>query len=192
MIYEWVVKMIYYTADLHLGHENVIKFSNRPFSSVREMDDTIIENWRAAVRPNDDIYVLGDLIFKSADPEAYLKRLTGRIHLIRGNHDTFLKNKALWNYFESVDELKTIADNGRRVVLCHYPLAEWNGYYRNAIHLFGHIHNNRNEACEIMEKLPNNYNVGVDCIGFTPLTLDQIINFYGREPVSVSACNNDE
>ncbi len=172
--------MIYYTADLHLGHENVIRFCGRPFSSIEKMDKTLIENWRAAVQPNDDIYVLGDLIFKSAEPEAYLKQLTGKIHLIRGNHDTFLKNKALESYFKSIDDMLTIADEGRRVFMCHYPLAEWPGYYRNAIHLFGHIHNNRNEASKIMETLPNCYNVGVDCIGFTPLTLTQIINFYKR------------
>ncbi len=171
--------MIYYTADLHLGHENVIEFSGRPFPGIEEMDKALIANWRAVVQPNDDIYVLGDLIFKSADPEAYLKQLTGKIHLIRGNHDTFLKNKALERYFVSINDMLTIADEGRRVFMCHYPLAEWPGYYRNAIHLFGHIHNNRNEACKIMEALPNCYNVGVDCIGFTPLTLTQILNFYG-------------
>lgn len=171
--------MIYYIADPHLGHENIIHLCGRPFSCVEEMDRAIIDNWRAVVKPNDDIYVLGDLIFKSQDPEAYLKQLTGKIHLIKGNHDTFLKNKELEKYFASIDGLLTIADEGRRVFLCHYPVAEWPGYFRSAIHLFGHIHNNRNKACEIMEALPNCYNVGVDCIGFTPLTLTQIIEVYG-------------
>ncbi len=171
--------MIYYTADPHLGHENIISLCSRPFSSVDEMDKMLIKSWRAVVKPNDDIYVLGDLIFRSKDPEAYLKQLTGKIHLIRGNHDTFLKNKALERYFVSIDDMLTIADEGRRVFMCHYPLAEWPGYYRNAIHLFGHIHNNRSETSKIMETVPNSYNVGVDCIGFTPLTLTQILDFYG-------------
>ncbi len=171
--------MIYYTADPHLGHENIISLCSRPFSSVDEMDKMLINSWRAVVKPNDDIYVLGDLIFRSKDPEAYLKQLTGKIHLIRGNHDTFLKNKALERYFVSIDDMLTIADEGRRVFMCHYPLAEWPGYYRNAIHLFGHIHNNRSETSKIMETVPNSYNVGVDCIGFTPLTLTQILDFYG-------------
>ena len=176
--------MIYYTADLHFGHENIISFSGRPFGSIEEMDKALIENWRAVVQPNDDIYVLGDLIFRSRDPAKYLKQLTGKIHLIKGNHDTFLKNKPLERYFASIDDMLTISDEGRRVFMCHYPLAEWPGYYRNAIHLFGHIHNNRNKACEIMESLPNCYNVGVDCIGFTPLTLTQIIGIYGKnQPV---------
>lgn len=119
--------MIYYTADLHLGHENVIGFGSRPFSDVEEMDKALIANWRAVVKPGDDIYVLGDLIFRGKDPEAYLKQLTGRIHLIKGNHDTFLKNKALERYFESIDDMKTVADDGRRVFLCHYPLRSGRG-----------------------------------------------------------------
>ncbi|MCX4357540.1 MAG: metallophosphoesterase family protein [Oscillospiraceae bacterium] len=172
--------MIYYTADFHLGHANIIKYGNRPFSDVEEMDNALIANRRAVVKPNDDIYVLGDLMFKCNDPEAYLKQLTGKIHLIKGNHDTFLKSELLERYFESIDDMTTVADDGRRVFLCHYPLAEWPSYYRNVIHLFGHIHNNSNEASIIMEMLPNNYNVGVDCIGFTPLTLTQIIKFYGE------------
>lgn len=117
--------MIYYTADPHPSHENVIKFSGRPFSNVEEMDKTLIANRRAVVQPNDDIYAPGDLIFKSADPEKYLKQLTGKIHLIRGDHDTYLKDNAPERYFESIDDLLTIADDGRRVVLCHYPMAEW-------------------------------------------------------------------
>lgn len=172
--------MIYYIADPHLGHENIISFCGRPFSSAEEMDKMLIANWRAVVQPNDDIYVLGDLIFKSPNPEAYLKQLTGRIHLIRGNHDTFLKNKALERYFVSIDDMLTVADEGRRVFLCHYPVAEWPGYYRDAYHLFGHIHNAKNRAAEIMETLPRCYNVGADCIGFMPRTLTQIIEIYGK------------
>ncbi len=173
--------MIYYIADPHLGHENIISFCGRPFSSVEEMDKMLIANWRAVVQPKDDIYVLGDLIFKSQDPEKYLKQLTGRIHLIRGNHDTFLKNEALARYFVSIDDMLTIADEGRRVFLFHYPVAEWPGYYRDAYHLFGHIHNAKNRAAEIMETLPRCYNVGADCIGFTPRTLDQIISLFGEK-----------
>lgn len=177
--------MIYYIADPHFGHENIIGFCGRPFSSVEEMDKMLIANWRAVVKPDDDIYVLGDLVFKSSEPETYLKQLTGRIHLIRGNHDTFLKNKELHKYFVSIDDMLTIADKDadevRRVFLCHYPVAEWPGYYRDAYHLFGHIHNAKNRAAEIMETLPRCYNVGADCIGFTPRTLEQIIGILGEK-----------
>lgn len=173
--------MIYYIADLHFGHERVIQFSERPFSSLEEMDRTLLENWRAVVKDEDEVYILGDLIYKAEDPERYLRQLTGRLHLIRGNHDKYIKNPNCQKYFESVDDAKTIADEGRRVFMSHYPHAEWPGYYRNAIHLFGHIHNRQNDAYFIMQKLPNCYNVGADCIGFTPRTLSQIIAFYGEK-----------
>ncbi len=172
--------MIYYIADLHLGHEKVIQFSERPFSSLEEMDRMLIANWRAVVRPEDEVYILGDLIYKSDNPEKYLKQLTGRLHLIKGNHDTYIKKPECQKYFESVDDTKQIADNGRRVFMSHYPHAEWPGYYRNAIHLFGHIHNRENDAYRIMKSLPNNYNVGADVLGFTPRTLDEIIAIFGE------------
>lgn len=81
----------------------------------------------------------------------------------------------------SIDDILTVADEGRRVVLCHYPLAEWNGFYRGAYHLFGHIHNAKNRAAEIMATLPRCYNVGADCIGYTPRTLTQIIEMFGKD-----------
>ena len=56
----------------------------------------------------------------------------------------------------------------------HYPIAEWNGFYRNSVLLFGHIHNNENETCKIMRNIKNCYNVGTDVLGYTPRTLKDI------------------
>lgn len=177
--------MIYYIADLHFGHERVIQFSERPFESLEEMDRILLESWRAVVKDEDEVYILGDLIYKSDDPEKYLKQLTGHLHLIRGNHDKYIKKPECQKYFESVDDTKTIADEGRRVFMSHYPHAEWPGYYRNAIHLFGHIHNRQNDAYFIMQKLPNCYNVGADVIGYAPRTLSQIIAIGGKTPENI-------
>ncbi|MDE6030769.1 MAG: hydrolase, partial [Oscillospiraceae bacterium] len=98
--------MIYYTADLHFGHDNVIKFDNRPFSSVEEMDRTIIEHWNGRVTYNDDVYIVGDFAFKNERPFTwYLDRLKGKKHLIVGNHDRDLLNdEAAMRCFESVDK----------------------------------------------------------------------------------------
>ena len=170
--------MIYYTADPHLGHENIIKHCHRAFADVEEMNETIIGNWRGVVCPDDDIYILGDLIYRSKDPVSILKRLTGRLHLIRGNHDKFIKNPECRKFFESVDDILEVNDEGRRVILCHYPIVEWNAFYRGAIHLYGHIHNNDNDAQRIMAKIPNCYNAGMDCLNFVPMTLTQIIDYY--------------
>lgn len=167
--------MNYYISDLHLGHANIIRLCNRPYSSIEEMDSDLIYRWNSTVNHDDDVYILGDLIYKSDNPEEYLKQLIGKLHLIKGNHDTFLKNPVYRKYFESIDAYKEISDNGRRVVLFHYPMVEWNGFFRNSIHLYGHIHNSINATSEIMSKIPNCYNVGADLLGFTPKTLSEII-----------------
>lgn len=85
---------IFFTADLHFGHTNIIKMCNRPFNSIEEMDETLIANWNQTVRRNDEIYILGDLMLKgSADvAHSYLSRLNGKKYFICGNHDRFLQN----------------------------------------------------------------------------------------------------
>ena len=79
--------MIHFTSDLHLGHKNIIRLCNRPFSSSEEMDEVLMENWNRKVHRNDTIYILGDLMFRSEKPpEDYLRQLKGKKHLIMGNH----------------------------------------------------------------------------------------------------------
>ena len=115
--------MNFYIADTHFGHDNIRKLSNRPFNSVEEMDNAIIENWNRKVTNNDDVYILGDFSYKSEDPIEYLKKLNGRKHLIIGNHDNkLLKNPACKKYFVEIVDMKMVDDNGNQIVLCHYPL----------------------------------------------------------------------
>lgn len=159
---------------MHLGHANIIKHSNRPFSNVEEMDRTLIDNWNKVTDEKDDVWIVGDLLFKVPDPTVYLKQLKGKKHLILGNHDQWIKNRTYQSYFESIDHYKEIVDGNTRVILFHYPIAEWNGFYRDSILLYGHIHNNDNDACKIMKNIKNCYNVGADIIGFTPRTLKEI------------------
>ena len=80
--------MLYFTADLHLGHANIIRHCGRPFASVEDMDRCLIDNWNRRVRPEDTVYILGDLMFACKDPAAYLTQLAGQKHLIVGNHDS--------------------------------------------------------------------------------------------------------
>ncbi len=169
--------MIYYIADMHLGHENIIRLSNRPFKSVEEMDKTLIKNFNEVVTDEDDVYFIGDVSFKAGDPVKYLKQLNGKKHLIIGNHDgSILKNPAARKMFVSIDNYKEIMDEGRKVILFHYPIAEWNGYFRNTYHIYGHTHNNTtNPSYEYMKSLNNCFNVGVDNTNFYPKTLSQLI-----------------
>ncbi|MEE1196626.1 MAG: hydrolase [Lachnospiraceae bacterium] len=129
--------MNYYIADPHFGHENVLKFDNRPFSSVDEMDEILITQWNAVVKDTDDVYIIGDFIYKSKKPAAwYLKQLKGRKHLIQGNHDhQLLKDEELVKEFVSIDKMTYVKDGDYTIVLCHFPIAEWNKYWRGSWHI---------------------------------------------------------
>ena len=167
--------MKYYISDLHLGHANIIRLCNRPFTDVHQMDEALIDNWNSVVKPNDEVYILGDLVFKATkNPVEYFKRLNGKKYLIKGNHDDI--NADWYPYFEWIKPYEKIHDNGKTLILCHYPMVEWDGYFKGSIHLYGHIHNSvENQAYKIMRNIDNAYNVGADITGFIPRTLDDII-----------------
>lgn len=168
---------IFYTADLHLGHQNIIRFCDRPFADIEEMNHVIITNMHARVTPEDDLYILGDVGYRADNPEYLVSQLPGKKHLIIGNHDKNIRKKEICDkYFESVDQYKEISDNGRRVILFHYPIVSWNGMFRGSYHLYGHIHNRfDNPACEELAKMDHAFNVGVDLHNFFPVTLDELI-----------------
>lgn len=169
--------MIYYTADLHLGHEAIIRYCGRPFETVEEMGEAIVSNWNAVVGKTDDVYVVGDVLFKlKMDSPLYLDCMNGTKHLITGNHDRRnLKKERFVSLFATIDDYLLLDDEGRKVVLSHYPIVEWDGYFRGSYHIYGHIHNSNNFANQVMSKLPNAFNAGVDVNDFTPQTLSQLI-----------------
>ena len=111
----------FYIADLHFGHKNIIRYDNRPFATIEEMDNTLIKNWNKVVSNDDFVYILGDISWHDDDKTAQIfKQLHGTKILIRGNHDShdhrFIeKFDRVYNYLETVD-------GDRRVVLCHYPI----------------------------------------------------------------------
>ena len=126
--------MIYYISDLHFGHENVIQMDQRPFSDVDEMDRALIEQWNARVCNDDDVYVIGDFCYRSKYPaDWYLQQLKGRIHLVIANHDSrILKNPVALGYFETIQQIASIDDDGRWIIMCHYPMIEWPGSRRHS------------------------------------------------------------
>ncbi len=167
--------MIYFTSDLHLGHKNIIKLCNRPFSSVEEMDETLISNWNKKVKNSDTVYILGDLIYKSSkSPEKYLTQLKGKKILLIGNHDYGWLNKIdTKKYFIEVQNMTVKTIGGNIVTLCHYPLLDWKNSKRTkkskiGYMLHGHIHK------EIFEK-ENAFNVGVDVNNFEPVSLNELL-----------------
>ena len=136
--------MNFYIADTHFGHANIIRLCNRPFSDVNEMDNTMFYNWNNRVSNEDIVYIVGDFAYKSVnDPVNLLRNLNGKKVLIEGNHDSKnLKNPNFIKCFQEICQLKVIYDRDTKIQLCHYPLVEWDGYFRGSYLIFGHIHNN--------------------------------------------------
>ena len=133
--------MIRYIADLHFDHEAIIAYDNRPFDSVEEMNEAIIANWNRVVKADDLTWILGDFCLSPAERWCeLLDRLNGRKALIVGNHDNPSAIAALADRFEDIAEYRETEDDGRHVVLCHYPILGFRDSYFGWIHLYGHVH----------------------------------------------------
>jgi calcineurin-like phosphoesterase family protein len=169
--------MIYYTGDLHFGHANCLKHDNRPFDSIEEMDKALIQYWNDIVTNNDEVYINGDFAYKNGKSSSYyLKQLKGHKHLIIGNHDkTTLNEPEALKLLESVDKMMHVSDNGVQICICHYPLAEWNGYFRGAYHIYGHIHGTTNRAYQIMKPEERALNCGCMINNYVPVTFKQLV-----------------
>lgn len=163
--------MIYFTSDLHFNHLKIIELSKRPFKDIGEMNETLIKNWNRTVKPNDEIYILGDM--GGGDIKELIKiikRLNGKKYLITGNHDRdLLKNKEFCELFKWIKDYYTFKYNKRKFVLFHYPIYEWDGFFKGAIHLYGHTHET------LIMPIENAFNVGIDVNNYTPLFIDDIL-----------------
>ena len=165
-----------YISDLHFGHANVINFDNRPFSDAEEMDRALIRLWNSRVSAEDNVYIVGDFCYRSGNaPEWYLRQLKGHKHLIIGNHDgNTLKNETAMSYFESVDKMMHVSDDGRQICLCHFPIAEWNGYYKGSWHIYGHIHKSAKGCYQYLAD-KRALNAGCMINHYTPATIEQLV-----------------
>lgn len=168
--------MKYYISDLHFGHSNIIKHDGRPFDDVDEMDKAMISLWNSRVQKNDEVYVVGDFCFRSGkSPAWYLEQLKGIKYLILGNHDDVILNDgSAKNYFAEIDKIMTIKDEDRRIVLCHYPLAEWDRMKHGSYHIYGHIHNRKDEAYMFMKDKDRAYNAAVAINNYMPVTFSEL------------------
>lgn len=137
--------MNYYISDLHLLHENVLRFDNRPFETIENMQETIVNNWNRKVTNGDTVYILGDVSMrgKKEDLISLVATLKGRKVLVKGNHDDVSDYRYQQLYYEIVDykEIHDAVDGQNYdLVLCHYPIFSWKKMGRGIILLYGHTH----------------------------------------------------
>lgn len=172
--------MIYFTADLHFYHDNIIKHTNRPYRDSEEMNRELVKNWNRLVNPQDDIYILGDFTMKGPVlATEILSSLKGRKYLIRGNHDAFADNREFDpSVFGWVKDYHELAYQNQKFVLFHYPIEEWNGYFRDTIQLHGHQHNRPDHNFSNLEKGIRRFDVGVDANYMKPVSIEDIIVFF--------------
>jgi calcineurin-like phosphoesterase family protein len=169
--------MQFFTSDTHFFHKNALKF--RPFGSVEEMNERLIFHWNRRVKPDDDVYHLGDLSFAGVEPTfSVVSCLNGRKHWVPGNHDDKLRGKpSIAMLFDSIQDIKTIGvtdpdarDGVQQIVMCHFPMLSWRNMHRGAWMLHGHSHGSLHHPYEGMRL----FDVGVDPNHFRPLSYAEI------------------
>ena len=154
--------MVYFTADTHFDHANIIRFCDRPFTTVEEMNEALIANWNRKVHANDTVFIMGDMFFRTTDPEPILRRLKGKKHLIVGNHDSqWMKKEA--------------SDGQHSFTLCHYPLLSWN-HQRRTWMIHGHIHEDTSmDFWPLILARENVLNAGVDVNNYEPVSFQELV-----------------
>ena len=175
---------IWMTSDLHFNHNREFIWKARGFTSVQEMNEEIIKRHNALVRPDDDVYILGDSSLGGGDEQilaankALIEQLNGKLHIIRGNHDTD-RRVAMYASCKNVVGPVLYADmihyKGYHFYLNHFPTLTGNlekeSLKQCTCNLFGHTHQTTNFHMD----MPYLYHVGVDSHDCKPVLLDDII-----------------
>lgn len=153
---------LWFTSDTHFGHANIIHYSSRPFTSVEEMDETLVARWNEVVKPSDHVYHLGDVSMKKKDLQI-VTRLNGKKRLVRGNHDVYRTKDYLSVGFQEIYGIRVL-DN---IIFTHIPIHPGSmGRFLGNAH--GHTHQNTLDD-------PRYVNVCVEQTDYYPVTLESVV-----------------
>lgn len=171
---------IWFTADTHFCHDNIVKFSHRPFRDAAEMNEMLIRRWNETVPEDGIVFHLGDFCQgNSSDWNNIMSQLHGKIYLILGNHDVKNMRPGYAQRFEQVAEQMTISVGGQSIILNHNPFLCYGGSYRDVWQLFGHVHSGPLSTTgldlpRLKMLFPLQYDVGVDNNDFRPVSFAEV------------------
>ena len=163
---------VWLISDTHFDHENIIRYCNRPFHSVEEMNSVILRNWNRTIRPGDLVYFLGDMSFGrgSKSPKWWLKRLNGRIIYIKGSHDLGIRPSSVLPKVTRVSNFEYVGIDDLNLLLVHDPVSPavngWDGWI-----IHGHSHDNH----PFLNLQKKRVNVSVEVTNYRPVSLAEVI-----------------
>lgn len=175
-----ISEKMFFGADHHFGHENIMHFCDRPFPSVQAMNREMIEKHNSIVGPNDIYFHLGDVTL-GQDAGIYLSQMNGRFFIVPGGHDhRWLEyhDGPLYSKYSQVVilpnlwtlEIQTGGKYPIVIAMCHYAMRVWDRSHYGSYHVYGHSHG------KITDPFPNSMDVGVDTNNFYPYMLDEVLN----------------
>lgn len=174
---------LFFTSDTHFCHENIIKFCNRPFENVTEMNQALVDNWNNTVPKDATVFHLGDFALNASTKSVQhiLNSLNGKKYLVIGNHEKaalskeFLRNmwEGIYDIVEIYVEDEDIPNKKQHILMCHYPMLVWNASHKGSWNLFGHVHGGLSNK-GIIKHGPAQIDVGVDCHDYKPISYEKV------------------
>jgi calcineurin-like phosphoesterase family protein len=176
---------IFFTSDTHFGHENIIKYCNRPFSDVHEMNKAITERWNEVIPEDGIVFHAGDFAYRSKTPlKGYREKLNGKIFLALGNHDR-LKDVVksgcfddIQGYYDLIIRDDEMDNESQRITICHYPMYSWNQSHRGSWMLYGHHHGSMAEPSLLHVEL------SADCWDMYPISYYRVKDYITKRAMN--------
>lgn len=186
---------VFFTADTHFGHKNIINYCSRPFTTVESMNETLVAAWNQKIPEDGLVFHLGDFAMKITLAEEFWEQLNGTIIMLKGNHDKTKLVRKVNSLVEKDTDIKLenlvpeivdlyiedsdIGDVGMRMALCHYPMGAWNYKFHGSVQLFGHVHTTPRQTSYYVSS-SKQLDVGVDNNDFVPVSYAEVLAYFTK------------
>jgi len=155
--------MLFYTADEHYYHKNIIKYSNRPFTSMDEMVEELIRRHNEVVKNEDVVVHVGDFSFASKKiTREIINKLNGTHVFIKGDHDSAIKR-----IYKNLEYLEIRKYRDQFIIACHWAMRVWPMSHYGSWQVYGHSHGK-------LKPQGLQYDVGVDNNNFYPVSFEKL------------------